>query len=164
MATDVPIKYPYIGGTKWAFLKWADIPDASNDKRVYLRRLRIVQTPLFALYLHFIYLKDEDRDPHDHPFNFWSLILRGGYTERVWRIAPGIDRDRLHFTQTWGRFSFHKMSMRESHMIDTLKPHTTTLVFCGRKVKSWGFYPETGYVPYQQYVTEKFAHSDDALA
>lgn len=154
---DVPVKHPYVGGTRWNFMTWADIPDASNPERVYLRRLRILQTPWFALYLHFIFLSDEDRDPHDHPFVFWSWILRGGYTERLWDLVPGAYRSIECRYKTWRRFSLHKMPLRHGHMIDYLKPGTITLVFCGPKTKGWGFYPETGYVPWQSYNEQKYS-------
>lgn len=153
---DVPVKYPYVGGTKWAFWKWADIPDARDEKRTYLRRLRIVQTPWFALYLHFIFLPDEDRDPHDHPFVFWSWILRGGYTERLFGVDPGKHRNIDYRYKTWRRWSLHKMPQTQAHMIDQLSPDTVTLVLCGAKTRDWGFYVDTGFVPWQRYNREKY--------
>lgn len=157
---DVPIKYPYVGGTRWNFLTWADIPDAANPDRVYLRRLRILQTPWFALYLHFIFLPDEDRDPHDHPFPFWSMIVRGGYTETIWRVVSlnglrGISHDSR--TQTWRRGSIHKTPLDRAHMITILAPGTITLVFCGPKVQEWGFYPDSKFKDWQAYNKAKFS-------
>lgn len=158
----VPVKYPYVGGTKWNFMKWADIPDARDLRRVYLRRLRIVQTPWFALYLHFIYLPDEDRAPHDHPFSFRSMILRGGYRERVWNVCwteperrhilPGLER------RTWRRFSVHATPRTVAHIIEYLKPGTVTLVWAGPKKQEWGFYPiNAKWVPWAEYNRSKYA-------
>lgn len=164
---DRPIKYPYVGGKRWAFMQWADIPDARQVTQVYLRRLRIVQTPWFALYLHFIYQADMDRDPHDHPFTFWSFIVRGGYRERIWRTSPGQYKvGWVTGPKTWRRFSLHKMSQVEAHMIEDLMPDTITLVFCGPKTKSgrWGFYTDQGFVRWQDYNRAKYSHSEDALA
>lgn len=157
---DVPVKYPYVGGTKWAFWKWADIPDARDERRVYLRRLRILQTPWFALYLHFIFQSDKDRDPHDHPFAFRSLIVRGGYTERVWGL-DNLNGERwiAHHPvkRSWKRFTIHKTSLHVAHMIDYLLPGTVTLVFCGPKVQDWGFYTDRGFIPWQRYNRDKYA-------
>lgn len=169
---DRPIKYPYVGGTRWNFMSWADIPDARNITQVYLRRLRILQTPWFALYLHFIYESDADRDPHDHPFTFWSFIVKGGYTERIWDVVPGVMAAFQPLREkTWKRFSLHKMGQRQAHMIDRLEPGTITLVFCGPKTGNgrWGFYTDYGttgssFVPWAQYNREKYDHSSDALA
>lgn len=166
MSTDVPIKYPYIGGTRWNFLTWADIPDARNPKMAYLRRLRILQTPWFALYLHWIFKTDDDRDPHDHPFVFRSFIVRGGYTERLWHIAPGKMRSIRCFDRRWNRFSWHKMDQRHAHMIQTIVPGTITFIVAGPKRENgrWGFYTERGFIPWKDYNREKFAHDEDALA
>lgn len=154
---DVPVKYPYVGGTRWAFMKWADIPDARDERRVYLRRLRILQTPYFALYLHFIYQSDKDRDPHDHPFMFRSLIVRGGYQERVWATHADGSIAPIGVTKIWPRWTLHKTPLHVAHMIDYLWPNTVTLVFCGPKVKDWGFYTEHGFVPWQTYNHEKYS-------
>jgi hypothetical protein len=157
-APYVAVKYPYVGGTKWNFMKWADIPDARDENRVYLRRLRILQTPWFALYLHFIYLPDEDRAPHDHPFGFLSLIVRGGYTERLYHQLGGRQLSKYQRTEnrTWRRGTIHTTSKRVAHMIWDLTPGTVTLVVAGRKKRDWGFWTEEGFVPWQQYNRAKY--------
>jgi hypothetical protein len=149
------VKYPYIGGTRWAFMKWADIPDRNDPTLVYLRRLRIVQTPWLSLYLHFIQGPDRDRDPHDHPWNFWSFIVRGSYSEMLFSIC-GCGSNNRHILprrahQHHGRFSLHRMPLDKAHMITEASPHLTTLVLCGRKGRDWGFYPGRGFVPWQEY-------------
>lgn len=154
---EVPVKYPYRGGTRWNLWTWADIPDARNPAAVYLRRLRVVQTPWFALYVHWIFKRDDDRDPHDHPFTFWSLILRGGYTERLFDIAPKKMRTFTSTVKTWRRWSLHQMSRRQAHMVIGLQPGTVTLLLCGPKdnqadpKNEWGFYTERGFVPWSEY-------------
>lgn len=77
------IKHRPPESTEWAFMRWADIPSKQSPGQVYLRRLRVAQTPLCGLYLHWINEPDTDRDLHDHPWVFWSLILRGGYSEDI---------------------------------------------------------------------------------
>lgn len=47
---------------------------------VYMRRW-ILHTPFGDLRLHHILRSDHDRDLHDHPFDFWTFLLTGGYTE-----------------------------------------------------------------------------------
>lgn len=131
-------------------MKWADIPNARDITEVYLRRLRIAQTPWFALYLHFIYLPDEDRDPHDHPFTFWSLVVCGGYTERVWH------RGRVAATYTHRRGSVHRMPRDAAHTITHLTSPLVTLVFAGPKKQAWGFYTDAGFVPWQEYNRAKY--------
>jgi len=164
----VLVKYPYIGGTRWNFMKWADIPEARDRRYVYLRRLRIVQTPWFAVYLHWIMQPDEDRDPHDHPFAFWSLIVRGGYTERVWRVLRGqtllhaIDHGYTH--NVWSRWSWHKMDQDHAHMVSHLQPGTITLVVAGPKRANgrWGFYTSDGFIAWKPYNRLKYGSESTA--
>jgi hypothetical protein len=47
--------------------------------------LRTSRTPWLARLLppmrfHLIWERDQDRHPHDHPWEFQTLILEGGYT------------------------------------------------------------------------------------
>jgi hypothetical protein len=49
----------------------------------------IFKHPWGTVRLHHILRSDDDRHLHDHPFNFVSLLLTGGYTEVT---ADGVDR------------------------------------------------------------------------
>lgn len=149
-APYVPVKHPYVGSIRWAFMRWADIPDGTDPGRTYLRRLRVLQTPRFAIYLHWIYLPDEDRDPHDHPCNFWSMVVRGGYTEQVYPYVR-VRRDFATKVKTWRRGSVHKMPYDQAHRITHIRPGTVTLVAFGVRRQSWGFWTSDGFVPYTQY-------------
>jgi hypothetical protein len=123
--------------------------DGSGD--VYLHRLRVVQTPWLAVYLHDLNLPDSDRDPHDHPWSFWSLVLRGGYTERLFPY-PHVVGVESWKRQTWRRWSLHRMDTAQAHMIDQVEPRTKTLVITGRRRRTWGFWTVDGWVPWQEYV------------
>jgi len=140
-----------MGVVKWAFMRWYDIPDRNDPSKVYLRRLRIVQTPWFALYLHFIFLPDEDRDPHDHPWNFWSFIVKGGYTERMYDLGGPFGNMRFLGEKTHRRGYLHSVKVNQAHRIVRAEPGLTTLVFCGRRQRDWGFWTEDGFVRWQDY-------------
>ena len=161
-------KRKIFGASAWALFSVFTIPDPQTGQ-TYLKRLRIIQTPWFSIYLHWIYLPDRDRDPHDHPWNFTSIILRGGYTERVW---PQVDGKRYtpqtatgdRYTDVriiWRRFSVHRMSTDNAHMIQTLKPKTLTLIVTGRRSRVWGFWTEDGFVPFDKYIEENKTHGPD---
>lgn len=53
----------------------------SKQGEVHFRRYRLLQTPWFAIYIHHILISDQDKDMHDHPWNFTSVILEGAYRE-----------------------------------------------------------------------------------
>ena len=59
---------------------------------VYLRRFFIFRSKWIGmnfgdLYLHKIYRSDDDPDPHDHPWNFRTFVLWGGYTDEAWMFT-----------------------------------------------------------------------------
>lgn len=148
---DVPVKHRYVSSLRWALLRWGDIPYSRDETLVYLRRLRVVQTPAFAVYLHFIYKPDDDADPHDHPMNFWSLILRGGYVEEVYETSRQTRTKRLVGTRRWRRGSIHRMGTGLAHRISRLDQRTVTLVLAGPKRQEWGFWTGSGWVPWREY-------------
>lgn len=144
------------GRVRWALMRSFDIPcgfDEQGGDLLYLRRLRIVQTPFGGIYLHQINEPDKDYDPHDHPFNFVSVILKGGYDEIVgdphkWWQAQTVWRNR---------WSVHRMPITQAHRILNLHQSPTwTLVLVGPRHREWGFWRRTGsgspiFIPWQNY-------------
>jgi hypothetical protein len=128
-------------------MQYCDIPSEDDPQRAYLRRLRIVQTPWCNLYLHWINEPDADRHPHDHPWRFWSLVLYGGYTERVHKAIS--DTGRLHNCTRW---SLHSMPIDQAHQITLVLPNTLTLILTGRRRRVWRFWTEHGKVPWREYL------------
>lgn len=50
---------------------------------LYLRRFYLLRTRWFNLFLHYIAMSDDDRFCHDHPWDFWTFILKNGYLEEI---------------------------------------------------------------------------------
>lgn len=147
------VKYAPPVPKRWSAMEWTDIPSKTNPELVYLRRLRVIQTPWWAVYVHWINEPDTDRDPHDHPWNFWSFILRGGYTEVIYeRLHP------IHTEQTWRQYSWHRMPITKAHSITSVEPGLMTLVITGRRVRTWCFWTEEGLVPWRQYLAINESH------
>jgi hypothetical protein len=142
---------------KWAFMLREDIMDATYPDQVYLRRWRLIQMPLFGLYIHHIFLPDKDRDPHDHPWPFVTMILRGGYDERVYENP---DRALTHL-KIWDQFSVHRFRTSWAHQILTIRPNTFTLVLTGRRRRVWGFWTDEGWVRWQDYNALKRLQNED---
>lgn len=53
----------------------------SKENVLHFRRWQILALPWGTLYLHHIARADQDEHLHNHPWNFTSLILKGGYVE-----------------------------------------------------------------------------------
>lgn len=99
----------------------------------------------FNAFLHQFHKGDPD-DLHDHPWPYFTLILRGGYWEhtpkgRYWR-GPG------HF-----RFC----SPKSLHRIE-LEPDTDTWTFFvpGPKMRDWGFIDNGMWKRWDLYLEERY--------
>jgi hypothetical protein len=129
----------------WAFLEGFQVV---QDGEQYLDRLRIIRTPVAALYLHRIHIPDLGRDPHDHPWWFASVVLCGGYTEMVWDDPRDLSQSRV---RTRERFSLRTVSRKKAHRITELHGVLWTLVLTGPQRSSWGFWTQEGFVNWRKY-------------
>lgn len=116
---------------------------------LYLDRIRIIQTPLGGVYLHHIVRPDADKDPHDHPWPFGSLVLRGGYQEQFHPI-PNVHINTFR-VQRWSRWSWHRMGTETAHRITHVLGDTWTLVFVGRRRRTWGFFKDGTWFSWDEY-------------
>lgn len=133
---------------RWAFLEGLDI---GADGDPYLDRLRIIQTPLFGIYLHHIHRPDRDPDPHDHPWGFASVVLAGWYRELVWPDK----KNRGDFGERWrNRWSLGRLNRRAAHIITDIGGPLWTLVLTGPRRGDWGFWTPAGCVGWREYVSK----------
>lgn len=54
----------------------------SKTGELHFERFAIIETSLFAVYIHRIHKEDKDRHLHSHPWNFFTVTLKGSYVER----------------------------------------------------------------------------------
>lgn len=125
---------------RFAFCRWFEI---RNDGAIYLRRLRVIETPWFGVYVHWIHRPDSDRWMHDHPFAFVSFMLRGWYFEETSsgeRLVKWINAKRLG--------ELHRIT----HVCSPPMAPALSLVFRGPRVRTWGFATDKGWVPWFVYL------------
>lgn len=141
----------YRSGMGFAFWRWTDI---TVDGKLYLRRLHLIQVPrLGAVMLHWILRPDPQRDLHDHPVSFLSILLRGYYYED--RAIPdrGCDEpDAPRLVRQQFIHFINYVRATDRHRISGLPlGGCLTLVFAGPKVRDWGFWTPVGFVPWREY-------------
>lgn len=122
----------------------------SKTGELHFRRWRLLQTPLFGLYVHNILKSDEDKDPHDHPWWFVTLVLAGGYFED--RVSIYGDAKSHHVHDRW---SVASCRTTEFHKIRLMGP-TWTLVLTGPRIHDlWGYLTPLGWVDHKTYRRKK---------
>lgn len=136
--------------------KYRDIMGRGHggSQTLYLRRFFILQTRWFKIFLHKICRSDDDPDPHDHPWNFATLILRGGYYDER-HMWDGVERTELVGDKmTPGRVAYRKAEhIHRVRLLDESKP-TWTLVLLGKRVRKWTFVTPNGPVYWREYLNE----------
>jgi len=145
--------------SRWDFLGRYQVRVGGD---LFLDRLRVIQTPLFAVLLTRIYVPDEGRDPHNHSRPFATSILSGGYAERVW---PRPESRCGPLRDTWAsrvmhdgqarehrRFSLMVLPQSWAHLITRVDGPLRTLVLAGRHHREpWSFWTEDGPVDWHRY-------------
>lgn len=139
----------------WAFMRRFDIRDEATGE-LYLRRWYLLSTPWFGIYLHKILTPDKDRDLHDHPWAFLSMVLWGGYDEALGVNAmDSVMQGYRPFSVIRRRtvFSIAHRHAHDAHRITRLhRSPTWTFLVVGKRRRSWGFYTANGYVDWKRYL------------
>ena len=137
-------------------------PILGSDGSLYMERFWLIKERSwlpFAMRIHVIHRPDADRHPHDHPWDFRTLILDGFYEEELldikkrpmgWkqraRAAAAVVMTsvlRAGDTATRNRGQYHRITRVPSPV--------TTLVICSRRHSSWGFLVGGRHVPWRDY-------------
>lgn len=108
----------------------------SKTGELHFKRWQIFSCRFFSIYIHGIYKADEDFYLHDHPWNYFSILLKGYFTERVKdKTRPGKYLDNI-----LGPGSFVFKKAEDFHKIQQLRsPSIYTLFIAGRRRREWGY-------------------------
>lgn len=144
-----------------------DIPTRTDNQVLYLRRFHLVSEKAFPrlaklfkwgrLYLHCFYRSDEDPDPHDHPWDFHSLVLKGGYTDETWGYVGDAKVPQIIATpvRTAGCIAFRKAEhLHRARLLDESK-RTWTLVFSGKRRRDWFFHTPEGPIYWETFLLSR---------
>jgi hypothetical protein len=73
---------------------------------------------------------DDDRAHHDHPWNFVTLVVKGGY----WDMSPA-GNDYVKAPAIRYRKAEHR------HIVRPHPGEAWTILFTGPRIRTWGFWP-----------------------
>jgi hypothetical protein len=115
-----------------------------HDIDDYMQRV-ILQAPHGTLRLHRI-LRSDASDPHDHPWDFASRILRGVYVEQ----RPGQARE-----ERFGPGSINAKRAEDLHRLVVVEGPVWTFVETGPVKREWGFALEGGrWINWRRYTRQ----------
>lgn len=148
------------------------------DPSPLLFRYPLLRTPYGDLFLHHFRRSDEDRELHDHPWSFFTLILAGGYLEQLPlaierrylldRAAHPEEVDQIlraraaaeePILRTEWRFrapgTVHYRPATWVHRVELLGCDAWTLIWVTKKNRFWGFWTRDGWVLNEKYSAAK---------
>lgn len=99
----------------------------------------------FNIFLH-RFLKSDPDDLHDHPWNYRTFILYGGYWEHTEECKE------------WkGPFSYIYSDANRLHRLELDKDvdYCWTLFIPGKKHRDWGFKTNSGWIQNEKYIKIK---------
>lgn len=106
---------------------------------LHFRRWALIDTARFAIYLHYIAESDQEAHEHTHPRPYYSLILKGGYTEMSRGDATVVRAGSLT-----------KRLADTPHKITLFQPTWTLFISWGPR-REWGYEVDGKIIPHEQY-------------
>lgn len=133
-----------------------------GDGSLYMGRWSVFESRWLSCRLHHIATADFDRHLHDHPWDFFSIVLCGGYaevrpilTEPCFLGSPPESGEDMRREAAYtvlrmaGAMAFRRATDR--HQVKVVMPDTYTLFIYGPKRQWWGFFTPYGKVYYEDY-------------
>lgn len=112
-----------------------------GDEQPYLWRLIIFRCHWFSIMLH-VFQDSDDDCLHDHPWDFVSIILLGGYYER--------DGDNKLTWYSAGSILRRKADWKHQVVLHKKQKAVTLIITTGKK-RSWGFWSPIGWIAWFRY-------------
>lgn len=138
----------------------ADVVICAQDHPYLIRWYLMPRNTAFGnLYLHVQLHDDIGRDLHDHPWNYQSKILAGGYKETIFdgRVYPHLSMPAVgQCIHQPG--SFVSRSATDFHRLELLSDYSISLFQTGRKIREWGFQTDKGWVHHEEWERQHPEH------
>jgi len=127
--------------------KWAEELKCSIG--VYVRRW-YVETPIGSVRVHHWLHSDDNRAFHDHPWWFWTFVLKGGYRDVSASGEEAMKAPKMAF-----RPALH------AHTVQVDKGGCWTILITGSQFRKWGFWVGKKWKKSNKYFLEHGMHVCD---
>jgi len=126
----------------------------SPDGKPYLYRWWVVRMPGAGgcnVYFHVQVAHDPERPLHDHPWDNQSVILSGGYGERICMSSERpTQRNTTTYVRHKGDVIWRIAAWSHRLFLPPAVPYTMTLFSTGPNVRKWGFWYDDRWMPYEE--------------
>jgi hypothetical protein len=125
-----------------------------DNRGTYLERWTLLDQPWCEIVIHH-FCRDDADDPHDHQWDFVTLILAGGYREE--RYAPGATTSSAPTFITQTQLNAGRIALRRAetvHRVFVDDSHAFTLCVRSRKRRRWGFWTAHGFIAAEPYINQ----------
>lgn len=135
--------------------------EATDQEDIYLVRYIVLKSEWLCIYIH-RFMRSDSSDPHDHPWNFISYVVSGGYEEVFYDInKPQTNKDwfitkKKKYTSFWteklnvrkpGSFAFrratdiHRVVVPRDFKLSEIEDAPLTACIMFSRQRHWGFWP-----------------------
>lgn len=122
----------------------------------------IIDFGLFSIRIHEWHSDDDHRAYHDHPYWFWTFVLKGGYTD----VSPSVlmagnievKAKNLDILRA-GSFRFRVAEFK--HSVQDVIPGTITFLITGKPFRRWGFWVNGKLIKRDKYFATMGHHPCD---
>lgn len=137
-----------------------------GKETTYLIRYILFKSRFGCIYIHRFMRSDAD-DPHDHPWNFWTYVISGGYRE-VFYDKSKPKKLKTKFKSLWSREirvrkpgSIAYRRATDIHQVVVDRPYDMhevhlapfTICLMGPRLREWGFWVDSGkFVDWRTYL------------
>jgi hypothetical protein len=130
----------------WRIGSYLEVPDYDCPDLTLLRRWKLIESPWFGVFVHHLRRSDSlNRPPHDHPWSFVSVGVRGTYTETRMTYVASVGEWCTWSDTSRARFRYRKPTDLHRVVLDDPERGAWTIVLHGPRSRVWGFRDENGW-------------------
>lgn len=133
-------------------IKWKD--KLGHPECPYVIRW-VLETRWFSIRLHKWLGPDDLRSLHDHAWDYWAMVIKGGYVE----LVENVEGVRSLYEMWPWKPVFRKAERR--HAVEPIVLPTWSILLTSSEKREWGFWVNGKFRKRNKYFFEKGHHPCD---